>query len=417
MARKKKVTQVKYVPNKEEIAKKVDSLVDEIERTSNFRKIVKDEIKESPKEDMVEVESNVLEKKDKVEEKEVEVNKEEVVEEPEVLGVIKNTESFEEKLEEDKKDPENKKESIYKTNSFDFTFDDERLAELGSLDTSFLEGRIKRNSNVKEKKLNKINEDYDKAVKKEKKVTVKAQKRRSDDVIKPSKPKSFYVALVLILVLISGAVGFVISYKFAVKTTVKVKEKTITKEVKVVEPNYLFLGDSITDYYDLEKYYDDLPVVNSGISGDVTTDILDDMQKRVYQYNPSVVFLLIGTNDYVFADQDKIIERIGKIIDGIQKNRPAAKIYVESIYPVNNTDAKKIDMDMVNKRNNDDIQETNKELKKLCKEKKVTYINMYDLLYDEDDGGLKLDYTKEGLHITDEGYEVITKELKKYIES
>ena len=39
---------------------------------------------------------------------------------------------------------------------------------------------------------------------------------------------------------------------------------------------------------------------------------------------------------------------------------------------------------------------------------------MYSLLEDKD-GNLKLEYTNEGLHMSDEGYEVITKELKKYM--
>ena len=54
--------------------------------------------------------------------------------------------------------------------------------------------------------------------------------------------------------------------------------------------NYLFLGDSITDFYDLDEYYKDLPVVNSGVSGNTTADILNDMKNRVYNYNPSKYF-------------------------------------------------------------------------------------------------------------------------------
>ena len=39
---------------------------------------------------------------------------------------------------------------------------------------------------------------------------------------------------------------------------------------------------------------------------------------------------------------------------------------------------------------------------------------MYDELKDTNDN-LKLEYTKEGLHISDSGYVVITKEIKKYL--
>ena len=53
--------------------------------------------------------------------------------------------------------------------------------------------------------------------------------------------------------------------------------------------NYLFLGDSITDFYDLDKYFNDYKVVNSGISGNQTSDIYKDIKKRAYVYNPSTI--------------------------------------------------------------------------------------------------------------------------------
>ena len=60
------------------------------------------------------------------------------------------------------------------------------------------------------------------------------------------------------------------------------------------------------------------------------------MYNRVYKYNPSKVFLLIGTNQIPMGDSDdKIIDGIKHIIDDIRENRPYAKIYIESIYPIN----------------------------------------------------------------------------------
>ena len=38
--------------------------------------------------------------------------------------------------------------------------------------------------------------------------------------------------------------------------------------------NYVFLGDSITAGYDLDKFYKDYPVVNSGVGGYTTKDML-----------------------------------------------------------------------------------------------------------------------------------------------
>ena len=189
--------------------------------------------------------------------------------------------------------------------------------------------------------------------------------------------------------------------------------KTVNAKDMVVKVpnNYLFLGDSITYYYNLEKYFPDMPVVNSGISSNTTEDILEDMKNRVYDFNPSKVFLLIGTNDLRDKKSvDEVVTNIKEIIKEIKKNRKDAKLYIESIYPVN----EKVNEKGVEGRKNEDIKEINRQLKKYAKENNITFINIYDKLVD-DEGLLNADYTTDGLNINENGYEVITKELKKYL--
>ena len=125
---------------------------------------------------------------------------------------------------------------------------------------------------------------------------------------------------------------------------------------------------------------------------------------------------MIGTNDINQGrSEDEIVDNIKEIIDDIKEENSECTIYLESLYTINNIKEDKINMEMVGrKRNNDLIKRINSNLKKLADEEKITYINMYDSLLDEDEN-LKLEYTKEGLHITEEGYDVITDKLKKYI--
>ena len=196
------------------------------------------------------------------------------------------------------------------------------------------------------------------------------------------------------------------------------KNNNEKKEIDYKSQNYLFLGDSITEFYHLEDYYDEkLYVVNSGISGNSTYNILDDMYNRVYKYNPTKVFLLIGTNDLSHQTDNQIINNINEIVKLIHKNRNKTEIYVESIYPVNNvTEGNDIVIDwMVAERNNDRIKGINKVLKENSKKYDYTYLDLYSKLEGED-GLLKLDYTVDGLHISDEGYKLITNEIMKVIE-
>ena len=215
----------------------------------------------------------------------------------------------------------------------------------------------------------------------------------------------FLILFFLLLVLLS-----IVSYCY-----ICYKPKEVIKEVekKIVDENIVFLGDSITHRYDLDKYFSDYNTVNSGVEGNRASDILDDMKDRVYRYNPSKIFLLIGTNDLDDAYELSVEDVYNNVVDitsKITQKRKLSKIYIESVYPVNgevtNTPARGKD--------NTRIQEYNEKLKKLCKEKGYTYIDLYSDLLDEDDH-LSIQYTTDGLHISDEGYDLITEKIKKYI--
>lgn len=179
--------------------------------------------------------------------------------------------------------------------------------------------------------------------------------------------------------------------------------------------NFVFLGDSITDFYPLEEFYDNVPVVNSGVAGYKTTDILSRIDSMVTIYNPTKVFLLIGTNDVPTSSEDEIVENIQQIIEEIHKKRPKAKVYLESILPVNRSDDEKIDHGMVGERENDKIQSINKKLEQYAEEEGITFINLYDEFVNSDNE-MTLKYTTEGLHLSSLGYLKLTNILLPYLQ-
>lgn len=239
---------------------------------------------------------------------------------------------------------------------------------------------------------------------------------KANEAFNSEKPTSDFKMVSLILGGVCLALMFTVCYFLLNGSTTNLIQKEIIKEVPVVDDNYVFLGDSITDWYDLDKYFEGLPVVNSGVSGYSTNNILNNMNKMVYQYNPSKVFILIGINDLELkVDDDVVVNNIRKIVQGIKKNRRYAKIYVESIYPINNSDDDKIEGSIINgNRKNSDIIDINNKLVKLAEEEGVTYIDLHKELVD-DNGLLKIEYTVDGLHLSSEGYEKVTEVLRKYI--
>ena len=201
-----------------------------------------------------------------------------------------------------------------------------------------------------------------------------------------------------------------------VKTDTSTKSEIKPWEANVKDyDNFVFLGDSITEQYPIEEMYGlNIPIINSGISGFKTTDILKEMDNLVYKYNPSKVFILIGTNDLRYSDdeedEDEIIKNIEEIVESIQDKRPKAKIYVQSIYPVN----KNMKINNTQERNNEEIKYVNAEVEKYCKKNNITYIDMFDLLTDGN-GDFEERYSKDGLHVSTLGYIVITKKLMEYM--
>lgn len=271
-----------------------------------------------------------------------------------------------------------------------FDFDEMKFSD--EIDTSFVENKRKK----KEQIVDELTQSYEK-----RKVQQQKREKKHHSKIRVER----FVAILCILALLGTCV-------FLLMKPEKTKVITKKEEVVVMDDNYLFLGDSITEQYDLDEYYNDLPVVNSGISGNKTKDLLNDLNNRVYQYNPSKVFLLIGTNDIQSkVEDDVIINNIKKILEDIHENRPYAKLYLEAIYPVDEGSSGAQD------RTNKEIQSINASLEDYCKKNDITFIDMYDLLLDPESDKDRLfeDYSKDGLHITDEGYEVITEEIMKYI--
>ena len=224
--------------------------------------------------------------------------------------------------------------------------------------------------------------------------------------------KRYLIVISIIILIVTLAIIIKIDNKNPeVKLVEKVKvEKQKTYDEIRKEDNIVFLGDSIMDWYPIEEIFGDLPIVKSGIAGYETDDILSRMDEMVYRYNPTKVFLLIGTND-LKRDEDKTKETANKIIEilnNIKTKRPMTKLYYQSIYPVNRN------LSAAEERYNDEIKDVNRIVKEYCDKNNVTYINMFDELTD-DKGNFKESLTRDGLHPNDLGYVRISQVLLRYI--
>jgi len=185
-------------------------------------------------------------------------------------------------------------------------------------------------------------------------------------------------------------------------------------QVSVVEPDILFIGDSIVEYYPLQELFGtSKTIVNRGIRGYQTGLLLENLDAHLYGGAVDKIVLLIGTNDIgKDVPVNEALNNLEAIIQSIARDYPLTEIKLLSILPVNEVEEYK---QTVYIRSNEKIQRWNQAYQKLASAyMQVEFVPVFDSLTDQADQ-LKKDYTTDGLHLSVTGYQVLTKALKDYL--
>lgn len=172
------------------------------------------------------------------------------------------------------------------------------------------------------------------------------------------------------------------------------------------EENYLFIGDSLTAWFDTVHFLPDCNIKNVAAAGDTTSETLDRMDERWFNPLPDKVFICIGTNDLARRrDPDDIAEKIFEIVERVQEYSPESVIVITSLFPVRNHAGQMIeDIDLVNN---------------LLKSSEAKYGYVYFDLFTEfadEEGMLRDEYSDDGLHLTNLAYQKWSEEFNKFIE-
>ena len=122
----------------------------------------------------------------------------------------------------------------------------------------------------------------------------------------------------------------------------KEQEKIQTKyrglnQVSVLEPDIIFIGDSIVEYYPLQELFGTAKtIVNRGIRGYQTRLLLENLDAHLYGDAVDQIVLLIGTND-IGKDipLNEALDNLERVIQSIARDYPLSQINLLSILPVN----------------------------------------------------------------------------------
>ena len=228
-----------------------------------------------------------------------------------------------------------------------------------------------------------------------------------------SKAKLYIILLISLLGLGLLLLGIFFGIKLYFKDEISYYEQKCqeyaNENASLTTGGIVFVGDSLVEWYPLEEHYSGKNVYNRGIRSDLTLGVYNRLQTSVLELEPTIVVIMVGTNDITAQRSINAILKTYKeiVYDSFYY---AVDIYVMSVPPQNKDFETNIFINVDN--NNKRIRELNAKLEAFCDTCSATYINLYDLLVDEN-GYLNEAYSTDGLHLNNEGYTIWTNLLKE----
>ncbi|MEO5998483.1 MAG: GDSL-type esterase/lipase family protein [Chitinophagaceae bacterium] len=219
-----------------------------------------------------------------------------------------------------------------------------------------------------------------------------------------------------IFLAITVFLNFILGYKvvkakyFRYVPDITYDRKNLFEHLKMDSSCIVFIGNSLTNQFELTELFRNVKIRNRGINGDNSVGIFDRLQDLI-QSQPKKIFIESGINDVLQgAGKEKILDECKKILDKLQLSCKTSKIYVQSILPVYKKGLAIKNLPV----KNETIKEINKNLQMYCNDHGITFINLYDKF--ELNGQMNPKYCiADGLHISAEGYIYLTKLLEPYV--
>ncbi|MFT3679889.1 MAG: SGNH/GDSL hydrolase family protein [Ferruginibacter sp.] len=191
-------------------------------------------------------------------------------------------------------------------------------------------------------------------------------------------------------------------------------ENESLKPVVTGEKRVVFMGDSITEYWEDEDpaFFKDRPYINRGIKSQTTAQMLVRFRQDVTDLNPAVVVILGGINDIA---QNNGPVTLKNIMDNIISMVELAKqhhvqVVLCSVLPANSFSLKN------DPQPAERIIELNKMIRSYAQNNNIAYVDYYPALVD-DKKGLDKKYTADEIHPVLAGYKVMEPLLQAGIDA
>lgn len=191
----------------------------------------------------------------------------------------------------------------------------------------------------------------------------------------------------------------------------------------------VFMGDSITDFWNLEESFPGKPYVNRGIGGQTTPQMLVRMYPDVIELKPAAMVVLAGTNDIARNTGPETAEMIQRNLMAMTElaQHHGIKVVLCSVLPVSDYPYQRsqtalaaptggrggpprIAAKMTDSHPAGDILKLNAWMKDYAARVGAVYVDYFSVTMDGR-GWLKDAFSSDGLHPNAEGYKAMTAAL------
>ena len=181
------------------------------------------------------------------------------------------------------------------------------------------------------------------------------------------------------------------------------------------EKRVVFMGDSITEEWSklYPNYFEKRSYINRGIGGQTTPQMLIRFKQDVVDLMPTVVVILAGTNDIAGNTGPSNVKMITDNIFSMATLATAHGIQVvlSSVLPVYKYEWSPEIVDPPST-----IDAINECLKEYAESNDLYYLDYFSEMVD-DRRGLKKEFTPDGVHPNEKGYELMSAIAEKILES
>jgi lysophospholipase L1-like esterase len=166
----------------------------------------------------------------------------------------------------------------------------------------------------------------------------------------------------------------------------------------------IFIGDSLTQWFDWQGRFPEHEVTNLGVSGETVEGLLARRDRIRSQIdNPGYLFLMTGINNIANGRYD-ITAPYREFVRNLTTWYKKSTLVVQSILPV--------DLAWIS---NDIVKNANRHLEQIAREYHAPYLDIYGLFVDSQ-GNPKSGYlSDDGVHLAATGYNVWADAVERFL--